>query len=336
MSDETKQPSIPVLFVAKNTFRRFSADQCTDLAAGLTYYTVMALFPGLLALVSLLGVFGDPTTTVNSLLDLFHRFAPGTATDQLEPIIRSMVGARGSGWTLALGIVLATWSASGYIGAFSRAMNRLYRVQEGRPVWKLRPTFFALTIVMELCAALVLAALALSGTVAEAVASWIHLGESGLRIWNIAKWPGVVLIVVLMIALLYEITPNVKQPRFRWLTPGAAVAFFVWALGSVGFAFYVTNFGSYNKTYGALAGVIVLLIWLWLTNVALLLGAQLDREVIQARQLLDGRPAEAEAVLPVKDDSGILKTQKKVEKAEAQARELRAEGELAAMNESTS
>ncbi len=317
-------PEQPVWrFTARNAWRRFSANQGTDLAAALTYYSVQSLFPALLALVSLLGVFGNARATTRTLLDLIRRFIPGSATSSIEPIITAMVDARGSGIALVIGILAATWSASGYVGAFARAMNRIYGVPEGRPVWTLRPTLFALTIAIEVMAALVLVGLAVSGTLATAVFSLIGIGSVGLRAWNIAKWPGLLLVVMSMIALLYHVTPNVRRLRFRWLSVGALVALVVWILASTGFGFYVANFGSYNKTYGTLAGLIVMLLWLWLTNVALLLGAQVDAEIVRVRQLLAGMAAESHLVSDLKDDRGAIKAQAKEQEAERAAREIR-------------
>lgn len=322
-------PDRPVWrFTAGNAWRRFSANQGTDLAAALTYYSVQSLFPALLALVSLLGVFGNARATTRTLLDLLQRFMPGSATSKIEPIITAMVDARGSGIALVIGILVATWSASGYVGAFARAMNRIYGVPEGRPVWKLRPTLFALTIAIEVMAALVLVGLAVSGTLAAAVFSLIGIGSVGLRVWNIAKWPGLLLVVMFMIALLYHVTPNVRRRRFRWLSIGALVALVVWILASAGFGFYVANFGSYNKTYGTLAGIIVMLLWLWLTNIALLLGAQVDAEIVRVRQLRAGMPAERHLVSDLKDDRGAVKARDKEQDAERAAREIRLASEL--------
>ena len=310
-------------YTASNSLRKFSLNHGTDLAAALTYYSVQALFPALLALVSLLGVFGNATTTTNTLLDLIHKFVPGAATNSIQPVIANMVNARGSGIALIIGILAATWSASGYVGAFGRAMNRVYGVPEGRPVWKLRPALFLLTIVIEVMVALVLVALAVSGTVAQAVFSLVGIGSFGLTVWNIAKWPVLLFVVVVIIALLYTITPNVKHPRFRWMSIGAAVALLIWIVTSALFGFYVANFGRYNKTYGTLAGVIIMLLWLWLTNVALLLGGEVDAEIARTRELQRGKPAERELQMPLKDDRGAKKAEQKEEKAEEAAPRIR-------------
>ncbi len=310
-------------YTASNSLRKFSLNHGTDLAAALTYYSVQALFPALLALVSLLGVFGNATTTTNTLLDLIHKFVPGAATNSIQPVITNMVNAKGSGIALVIGILVATWSASGYVRAFGRAMNRIYEVPEGRPMWKLRLSMFVLTIVIEVMAALVLAALAVSGTVAQAVFSLIGIGSVGLLVWNIAKWPVLLFVVMVIIALLYSFTPNVKQPRFRWLSIGASVALVVWIVISTLFGFYVANFGRYNKTYGTLAGVIIMLLWLWITNVALLLGSQVDAEVYRTKQLEAGVAAERTVQIPLKDDAAVEKADRKEAKSEQAGRRIR-------------
>ena len=178
-----------------------------------------------------------------------------------------------------LGLAGALWSASGYVGAFGRAMNRIYEIDEGRPIWKLRPAMLLLTIVLVILAALVLLALVLTGPVAESVGDAIGLGSTAVLVWQVAKWPVLLAVVILIVALLYYATPNVKQPKFRWVSVGAVLAIVVWILVSAAFGFYVANFSSYDKTYGALGGVIVFLLWLWLTNLALLFGAELDSEL---------------------------------------------------------
>ncbi|MDD9206583.1 YihY/virulence factor BrkB family protein, partial [Georgenia sp. 10Sc9-8] len=213
--------------------------------------------------------------------------------------------------------------ASNYVNAFSRATNGIYEVEEGRPFWKLRPAMYGLTALLLVLVAIALVILVVSGPVAQAVGDLVGLGSTAVTVWSIAKWPVLVLIVVLIIALLYYFTPNVQQPKFKWVSPGAIVAIVVAAIATVGFVFYVVNFGSYNATYGALAGVIIFLVWLWIMNVVLLFGAELDAEMERARQLQSGLPAEKEIQLPVRDDSKIEKTREKREKVIAEARTLR-------------
>lgn len=312
-----------VMYVLRKTAREFSTDQCTDLAAALTYYAVLSLFPALVVVVSLLGVFGQGQRTTDAVLQIVEDLGPSSAVDTLRAPIQQLVEAPSAGFALAAGIVGALWSASGYIGAFGRAMNRIYEVEEGRPIWKLRPLQLLLTFVGLVAAALVALMLAVSGPIADAVGNVIGLGEQAQQVWSIARWPVVLVFVIAAVAVLYHSSPNVRQPKFRWISIGAGVAILVWILASVGFGFYVSNFGSYNKTYGALAGVIVFLLWLWLTNVALLFGAELDAELERGRQLQAGIAAERDLQLPPRDSRVAEKNRIKAEEDIARGRALR-------------
>lgn len=320
-------------FGLKNAVKQFSRDQCTDLAASLTYYAVLSLFPALLALVSLLGVFGQGETTVETLLTMVRDLGQEQAVEQLEGPIRSMVDAGGAGFALVAGVAGALWSASGYVGAFGRAMNRIYEIDEGRPVWKLRPQMLLLTFGLVLMAGVILLAVALSGGVARTIGDTIGLGETTVTVWNIAKWPVILLLVMAMVALLYYFTPNVQQPKFRWMSPGAAMAIIVAILASAAFGFYVSNFGSYNKTYGSLAGVIVFLLWLWIINNVLLLGAELDAELERSRQLQSGIAAEEAIQLPPRDTTASEKAEEKRAEAIAEARKIRQQAPYERMGE---
>nr|WP_244975385.1 YihY/virulence factor BrkB family protein [Mycobacterium kubicae] len=296
-------------FVLRKTAHEFSNDQCTDLAAALTYYAVLSLFPALLVMVSLLGVFGQGQRTTKALLDVVAGLAPASAVDMLRQPIEQVVANPSAGVALVVGATVALWSASGYVGAFGRAMNRIYEIAEGRPVWKLRPLQLLLTLAGLVLAAAVGLMLVVSGPVTEAVGNAAGLGDAAQLVWAIAKWPVILICVTLAVAILYYATPNVRQPRFRWLSIGAGIAILVWAVASVGFGFYVSNFSSYNKTYGALGGVIVFLLWLWITNLALLFGAELDAELERGRQLQAGIVAERELQLPPKDIRVVKKTE---------------------------
>ncbi len=334
--DDDRKPDSPTeidkpgwKYTAKAAFAEFQRDQCTDLAAALTYYSVLSVFPAILALVSLLGFFGQGESTTTAMLDLVRNLGQGDVAAQLKGPIDQMVNARGAGLALVLGLVGAIWSASGYVGAFGRAMNRVYQVDEGRPIWKLRPVVLLITIGLVVMAALVLVGLVVSGGVATAVGDVIGLGDLATTIWSIAKWPVMLGIVIVMVAVLYYATPNVRQPKFRFVSVGAAVAIFVWVLASVGFGFYVSHFSSYNKTYGSLAGVIVFLLWLWITNLALLFGAEVDAELERARQLQSGIEAEETLQLPPRDTRNSDKAEEKLEKKVAEGRRLRLESDAA-------
>ncbi|MEV7396988.1 YihY/virulence factor BrkB family protein [Aeromicrobium sp. NPDC092404] len=314
-------------YVARKTLREFSKDQCTDLAAALTYYAVLALFPALIALVSLLGVFGQGKSTVDALLKIVDQVGPSSAVDSLRPTIEQLSTAQGAGIALITGLLAALWSASGYVGAFGRAMNRVYDIGEGRPIWKLRPVQLLVTLISLVLVAIAAAALVLTGPVAEAVGEQIGLGSTAILIWDIAKWPVLLGVVVLVVALLYYATPNVKQPKFRWISVGAVFAIVVWIIASAAFGLYVAMFSSYDKTYGSLAGVVVFLLWLWITNLALLFGAELDAELERGRQLQAGIEAEKDIQLPPRDTRNIDKAEEKEQEDVAKGRELRVESE---------
>jgi membrane protein len=325
--DDPRKPDSPtdltkpsLLFVLRKTVREFGRDQCTDLAAALTYYAVLSLFPALLALVSLLGVFGQGRKTVDAVLETASGVVPGDAMNLLRPTIEQLVQSPSAGIALVTGLLGAVWSASGYIGAFGRAMNRIYEIDEGRPIWKLRPLQLLLTLAGLLLAAATAVMLVVSGPVAETVGDAIGAGSIAVAVWNIAKWPVIFVCVVLAVAVLYYATPNVKQPKFRWISIGAGFAIVTWLAASALFGFYVANFSSYNKTYGALAGVIVFLLWLWITNLALLFGAELDAELERGRQLQGGLRAERDLQLPPRDtrvvDKNEAADQKDIERAE--------------------
>ncbi len=289
----------------------------------MTYYAVLALFPALLALVSLLSIFHQGQQGTQALMGIVKDVAP-SAANTLQGSISQLTSSHSSGLAFIVGLAVALWSASGYIGAFGRAMNRIYEIDEGRPFYKLRPVMLLVTLIAVILVALIALALVVSGSVAAAVGKAIGLGSTAVTVWNIAKWPVMLIVVVAVVAILYYATPNIKQPKFRWISIGAAVAVLVWILASVGFAFYVANFSHYNKTYGSLAGVIVFLLWLWITNLALLFGAELDSETERGRQLQAGIEAEETLQLPPRDTKASDKNAAKDEKEVAEGRAIRA------------
>ena len=306
--DDASKPDSPAditkeswFYVARKTLREFSRDQCTDLAAALTYYAVLALFPAMIALLSLVGLVGQSRMTVDTVLQILSDVGATSVADTLEPTLVQLSETPGAGFAFVVGLLIALWSASGYVGAFGRAMNRVYEIEEGRPIWKLRPVLLVITLTTIVLVALVALGLIISGPASTAVGNAIGLGSTTVTLWNITKWPVLLAVVVLIVALLYYATPNVKQPKFRWISPGAIVAILVWLLATVAFGFYVANFSTYNKTYGSLAGIIVFLLWLWITNLALLFGAELDAELERGRELQAGIPAEESIQLPARD-----------------------------------
>ena len=289
--------------ILKRTVKEFQEDNLSDWAAALTYYGLLSLFPALIALVSILGLFGDPEKTTQTITDMVTQLGPQSAADTFAGPVESITTNRGAaGILFFVGLGLALWSASGYIGAFMRAANIVYETPEGRPFWKLRPLQLLVTLVMILLLAAVLLGLVLTGPVVSAVAGPLGIGSTAQTVFNIAKWPIMLIAVILMFAVLFHAAPNVKLPGFKWVTPGAILALVVWIVASVGFAFYVANFGSYDKTYGALGGVVILLMWMWLTNIALLLGMELNAERERSRELAAGMPrADREIQLEPRD-----------------------------------
>jgi membrane protein len=328
--DDSSDPDSPTdvskptwAYVARKTLREFSADQCTDLAAALTYYAVLALFPTAIALLSLVGIFGQGSKTVDTLLGVVSDAGGSSVAQTLRPTLETLSQTPRAGLALILGLVGALWSASAYVGAFGRAMNRIYEIGEGRPAWKLRPVMFLVTFVLVVLVAVASLALVVSGPLTQSLGNALGLGSAAVLAWRIAKWPVLLIVAAVIVATLYYATPNVKQTKFRWLSIGALVAIIAWVLLSIAFGLYVANFSSYNKTYGALAGVIVFLLWLWITNLALLFGAELDAELERGRELQSGVAAEDTIQLPARDTRNIDKVKTKHAEDVQRGRELR-------------
>ncbi|MEU7106415.1 YihY/virulence factor BrkB family protein [Streptomyces stramineus] len=286
--------------VLRGTFKEFTDDELADRAAALTYYGVLALFPALLVLVSLLGVAGQSAT--KQVLDNLQKLTPGSARDVISGAVQQLQGNAGVGSVLAIvGLAVAVWSASGYVAAFIRASNAVYDMPEGRPVWKVLPLRLALTVTLMVLACVSALIVVFTGGLARQAGTALGIGDSALTVWSIAKWPVLVLLVTMMIALLYWAAPNAKGRGFKWVTPGSFLALLIWMIASGGFAFYVANFASYNKTYGTLAGVIIFLVWLWITNLAILLGLEFDAEMARQRAIAGGHPEDEEPYVPPRD-----------------------------------
>ncbi|MER5966198.1 YihY/virulence factor BrkB family protein [Streptomyces sp. NPDC002057] len=286
--------------VLRGTLREFKDDELTDRAAALTYYGILAVFPALLALVSLLGIAGESAT--REVLDTIQKLAPGPARDVITDAVKQIQGNSGLGSVAALvGLVLAVWSASGYIAAFIRSSNAVYDMPEGRPVWKILPLRLVLTVTLMILLVLSALIVVFTGGLAQQAGDALGVGSTAMTVWSIAKWPVLVLLVTTMIALLYWAAPNAKGRGFTWITPGSFLALLLWMIASAGFAFYVANFSSYNKTYGALAGVIVFLVWLWISNLAVLLGLEFDAEMSRQRAVAGGHPEDEEPYVEPRD-----------------------------------
>jgi membrane protein len=301
VQEPTDLPRTALPGVMKRTMREFKADRLTDLAAALTYYGVLAIFPMIIVIVSVLGLVGHSAT--QPLINNLGKVAPGPAKTIFTNAIHNVGGHQGTaGILFVVGLLISLWSASGYIAAFMRASNVVWDVEEGRPVWKTIPIRFGVTVVTVLLLTASGRAVVLTGALAHRVANVIGLGSSAVTVFDIAKWPILVVIVALILSILYYMGPNVRQPGFRWVTPGSILAVGLWILASAAFALYVASFSHYNKTYGALGGIVVFLIWLWITNVVILFGAELNAELERGRLIEAGHPADREPYLPVRDE----------------------------------
>jgi len=305
--DKPSQLGAKGLFAAgKRTFAQFSEDEISDRAAALTYYGVLSIFPGVLVLVSILGLLNDNgQQTVQDTVDQIA--ANQQIQDLVDVVLDQAKDAGAAGFAAILGIVLAFWSASGYVAAFMRASNAVYDVPEGRPIWKTLPIRVGVTAVIGVMLIASAFIVVFTGTLAEAVGKRIGLGSVAVTVWSIAKWPVLVVLISLMFAILYWASPNAKTGGFRWVTPGGIFAVVLWLIASGGFAIYLANFADYNKTYGTLGGVIAFLVWLWISNIAILLGAELDAELERGRAIAAGHPADDEPFLQLRDDRKIKK-----------------------------
>jgi membrane protein len=284
------------------TAKEFKEDKLQHWAAALTYYAILSLFPALLVMVSLVGLFADPATVTRFLTDVIGALGPESAVNTFKGPIESVTANRGAAGILAIvGVASALWSASGYVGAFTEASNTIYEVDEGRPFWKLKPLQLLVTFVCISLVAVTALALIVSGPLATAVGGAIGLGDAAVAAWQFGKWPIMLLLVLAILHVLYFVSPNARV-RKKWVSPGALLTLIVWIAASVGFAFYVANFGSYNKTYGTMGGVIVFLLWLWLTNIAVLLGVEFNAEIERTQEMKRGVPgADRELKLPERD-----------------------------------
>jgi membrane protein len=331
--DDPRKPASPKnvrlsswRYVARRTLQQFVVDQCIDRAAALTYFGILAVFPALLAIFSLLGVVGQGDRASTEVLRVVKQLAPGSTADLLQAPIRQFASASNAGLGVVIGIVLAVWTASGYVGAFTRAMNRIYAIDEGRPFWTRKPMQLLLTLAIIVLVALIAVVLIVSGPVTHAIGAALGLGPVATGVWSIVKWPILAAALVVAIALLYWATPNVRQPRFRWISIGSILALIVVLLATTGFAFYVANFSHYNRSYGSLAGVIIFMIWLWIANLALLLGAEFDAELERARELQAGIRAEEEIQLPPRATRQSERTRQKEDEFIDEAESMRRAG----------
>jgi membrane protein len=298
----TKRNWIDVL---KRTGKEFNNDNLTDWAAALTYYGVLSIFPGILVLLAVSGMLLTDTTQ-DAVLENAQELFPGSIAEPVTGAVDELKQGSGSAGVLAVvGLLGAVWTASGYVGAFIRAANSIYDVPEGRPIWKVLPIRLGVTVVVGILISLAAMSIVFTGKIAEKVGGWIGLSKQAVQIWDIAKWPVLLLVVLVILAVLYWASPNARQTGFRWVTPGGGLAVLIWLLASVGFAIYVSNFSSYNKTYGTLGGIIAFLVWLWISNIAILFGAEFDAELERGRAIQGGLPEDEEPYVPLRDASHL-------------------------------
>jgi membrane protein len=326
----TGKPSSPMdvhrrswKFVVKKVAREFVVDTCYDIAASLTFYALLALIPAVMAVVSLVSILGSKDEAVGVVLEVTEAVVSPEAAHMLSDAIDQLAESSVAGVALVIGLLLTIWAGARYVAAFGRGMNRMYRVSEGRRLWTLKPLQILVTIVAMILVAAAIVLVTVSGSVARALGDALGLGEAVLIAWSILRWPVLVFVVILVVALLYYFAPNVKQPRFRWMSLGAAIALVVLVIASAGFGLYVTRFSDYDRVYGSLAGVIIFLLWVWIANMALLVGAEFDAEVERVRELQAGIPAEAQVQLPLRDASRIAKDVRRESEDVAEARQLR-------------
>jgi membrane protein len=305
MSDgPTELPKRSWWTALKRAVKELVSDNMLDWAASLTYYSILSIFPGIIVVTALVGLLGQSASEV--LIDNVRQIAPQGASDTLVSVIEQIRGSASFAGPLAIiGLLGALWAASGYVGGFIRASNAIYEVEEGRPAWKTLPLRVFLTLVMVVLLAATALGVMMTGRISERLGELMGLGSTGVLVWNVAKWPVLAILLSLAIALLYWASPNVRQLGFRWVTPGSFLAIIVWVLATLGFTFYVANFGSYNKVYGSLAAVIVFLVWLWISNIAILLGAEFDAELTRERRIEQGHPPTEEPFLEPRDTSAM-------------------------------
>jgi len=293
--------------VLKRTVKEFNNDNLSDWAAALTYYGVLSIFPGILVLLSVSGLLLTDTTQSAVLTNAKELF-PGSIAGPMTGAVNELKkGSHVAGLLAIVGLLGAVWTASGYVGAFIRAANAIYDVPEGRPIWKILPIRLGITVAVGTLIALAALSIVFTGRFAEQAGSWVGLSKESVRVFDIAKWPALLVVVMLILAILYWASPNARQHGFRWITPGGALAVFIWLVASGGFAIYVSNFSSYNKTYGTLGGIIAFLVWLWISNIAILLGAEFDAELERGRAIEAGLPPDDEPYVPLRDERHIKK-----------------------------
>ncbi|MCD1573105.1 YihY/virulence factor BrkB family protein [Agromyces mediolanus] len=308
---------------ARRTARTFFEGNGIDRAAALAFFSVLALFPAILVTASILALAGQEGRALGAAIDLAGDVLPRETVEFLRERLGEFAVSPAATLGVVTGAVVALWTASAYVTAFGRAMNDVYGVDEGRPVWKLRGIQLLVTAGFLALVSIIVLLLLLGGGIATAVAEQLGAGEAVQLTWAIARWPLMFAVLVCLIALLYRATPNVRQPRFRWLSVGAVLAIVVVAGASAAFAWYLTAFADYDRVYGSLAGAVVFLVWLWLVNGGLLIGAAFDAELERARELQAGAHAEDRILLEPRDTTRMARNAERIAAERERARRLR-------------
>ncbi|HNI70562.1 MAG TPA: YihY/virulence factor BrkB family protein [Marmoricola sp.] len=321
--EDFQGPKRGMFFVLRRTVKEFIKDQSFDMAAALTYYSIFAIFPAMIALFSLIGLVSNPNQVIDKISESLEPLVRDSTRERVINVLEGVSASSAVGIGIAIGLVLALWSASAYTNAFRRMMNRIYDVQEGRPIWKLRPMMLLVTLASLTLVTVSLLLMIITGPIAEAIGKTLGLGHRAALLWDLLKIPALLLIVVVVVALLYQTTPNIKLARFRVISAGSVAAIVAIVIASAGLAFYVRNIASYNLVYGSLAGVIVFLLWTWVINMSLLFGAELDAELERGRQLHDGLAAEEHLQTPLRDDRAIRKAEQVWDKIHIKDRSVR-------------
>ena len=289
----------------RRAIRKFGTDRCPDGAAALTFYAVLAAVPAAIAVISTIGLLGRDGSRLENLMRAADAMLPEDTAAALRQLLPELAEATATGWVLVFALAVTIWSVGRYVTSFSRAVNGIYGVEEGRPFWKSKPAHLLLTTVIIVLVAVAVLIAVTGQRVSRGIGQVWGVGEAGLFVWSVVRWPALVVVTVLLIAILYYFAPNVAPRSFRWMSLGAAAALIVFGIASVGFGFYLTSITDYERLYGPFAGVLIFLLWLWIANMALLLGVEIDVELERVRELRAGVPAERQVQVELRDTRAI-------------------------------
>lgn len=274
-----------------------------DAAAALTFFTALATFPALLVLVSAFAFFDNRDAAVSDLLAIAGTVVPGDAASDLENVLRELLSLQNPGIALVAGLILLVWTVSGFATAFGRVVNTVYEVEEGRQFWSFRGRMVLVALLLIVLGTVVVAILLTTPDATESILGRRGIAPLVATVWNVGKWPLLLAVVAVYISLLYYATPNVRHTRMRWATIGSFAAIALWAVGTALFAAYIVVAGHYDTLYGSLGGLVTALLWAYLSNAALVAGAEIDAEFVRLRQLARGEAAEETVRLPLRDTS---------------------------------